>query len=64
VTGTDGSRAGSLTLETGETRRPFDAEALRIMWEAYEGARIASGDRVVLAAFGAAFHWAAAAVQF
>ena len=34
------------------------------LWEAYETGRIHSGDLVVLTAFGAGFHWAAAAVQF
>jgi 3-oxoacyl-[acyl-carrier-protein] synthase III len=34
------------------------------MWEAVERGRIEDGDLVVLTAFGAGFHWAAAAVQF
>ena len=34
------------------------------MWEAVENNRIKDGDLVVLTAFGAGFHWAAAAVQF
>ena len=34
------------------------------MWEAVEGGHIREGDLVVLTAFGAGFHWAAAAVQF
>lgn len=34
------------------------------MWEAVNAGRIAPGDLVVLTAFGAGFHWAAAAVQF
>ncbi len=34
------------------------------MWEAVENNRIKGGDLVVLTAFGAGFHWAAAAVQF
>lgn len=34
------------------------------MWEAVRDGRIAAGDLVVLTAFGAGFHWAAAAVQF
>ena len=34
------------------------------MWEAVEKERIKQGDLVVLTAFGAGFHWAAAAVQF
>jgi 3-oxoacyl-[acyl-carrier-protein] synthase-3 len=34
------------------------------MWEAVRDGRIAQGDLVVLTAFGAGFHWAAAAVQF
>lgn len=34
------------------------------MWEAVDEGRIAPGDLVVLTAFGAGFHWAAAAVQF
>lgn len=34
------------------------------MWEAVDQGRIAPGDLVVLTAFGAGFHWAAAALQF
>jgi len=34
------------------------------MWEAVRDGRIVEGDLVVLTAFGAGFHWAAAAVQF
>ena len=34
------------------------------MWEAVQKDRIKDGDFVVLTAFGAGFHWAAAAVQF
>jgi 3-oxoacyl-[acyl-carrier-protein] synthase III len=34
------------------------------LWEAQSTGRIVSGDLVVLAAFGAGFHWGAAAVQF
>ena len=34
------------------------------MWEAVRDGRIATGDLVVLTAFGAGFHWSAAAVQF
>lgn len=34
------------------------------MWQAHQQGRIAPGDLVVLTAFGAGFHWAAAAVQF
>jgi len=34
------------------------------MWEAVNRGRIEEGDLVVLTAFGAGFHWAAAAVQF
>jgi len=148
VTGTDGSKASILTLETGGTRRPFNEESLaagdhqrlvmhggevfreavrrmsaavidvldragftlgdvslviphqankRIidavgrklrleadrvyinvdrygntgsatvplaLWEARREGRIVPGDLVVLTAFGAGFHWAAAAVQF
>ena len=148
VSGTDGSKAGILTLSTGGTRHPFNAEALaagahnhltmdggevfkeavrrmsaavndvvgrlglsvsdvalviphqanmRIidavrrrlgvnedtvyvnieeygntgsasvplaLWEAHETGKIEEGDLVVLTAFGAGFHWAAAALQF
>lgn len=148
VSGTDGSKAGILTLSTGGTRHPFNAEALaagahthltmdgaevfreavrrmsaavndvvgrlglsvsdvamviphqankRIidavrkrlgvsedkvyvnieeygntgsasvplaLWEAHETGKIKEGDLVVLTAFGAGFHWAAAALQF
>jgi 3-oxoacyl-[acyl-carrier-protein] synthase III len=34
------------------------------MWEAVQKDRIKEGDLVILTAFGAGFHWAAAAVQF
>lgn len=43
---------------TGSATVPF------AMWEAVEAGRIEQGDLVVLTAFGAGFHWAAAAVQF
>lgn len=43
---------------TGSATVPF------AMWEAVGKGRIAQGDLVVLTAFGAGFHWAAAAVQF
>ncbi|CAN5824519.1 ketoacyl-ACP synthase III [soil metagenome] len=34
------------------------------LWEANETGRIASGDLVILTAFGAGFHWGAAALRF
>jgi 3-oxoacyl-[acyl-carrier-protein] synthase-3 len=43
---------------TGSATVPF------ALWEAKENGRIKPGDLVVLTAFGAGFHWAAAAVQF
>lgn len=43
---------------TGSATVPF------ALWEAESSGRIAEGDLVVLTAFGAGFHWAAAAVQF
>ncbi len=43
---------------TGSATVPF------AMWEAVDTKRIEEGDLVVLTAFGAGFHWAAAAVQF
>lgn len=43
---------------TGSATVPF------ALWEAREKGRIDAGDFVVLTAFGAGFHWAAAAVQF
>lgn len=43
---------------TGSATVPF------AMWEAVGNGRIDTGDLVVLTAFGAGFHWAAAAVQF
>lgn len=43
---------------TGSATVPF------AMWEAVNSGRIGEGDLVVLTAFGAGFHWAAAAVQF
>ncbi len=43
---------------TGSATVPF------AMWEAVKTDRIKEGDLVVLTAFGAGFHWAAAAVQF
>lgn len=148
ITGTDGSKAGILTLETGGTRKPFNqksidsdtynylamdgrevfreavgrmstaittvvdrigatladvalviphqanqriidaiARALKVdgdrvysniarygntgsatvpfaLYEAHDTGRIAPGDLIILTAFGAGFHWGAAAVQF
>ena len=43
---------------TGSATVPFS------LWEARQQGRIAEGDLVVLTAFGAGFHWAAAALQF
>lgn len=43
---------------TGSASVPF------ALWEARQKGRIDAGDLVVLTAFGAGFHWAAAAVQF
>ncbi|HEY4607075.1 MAG TPA: beta-ketoacyl-ACP synthase III [Acidimicrobiia bacterium] len=43
---------------TGSATVPF------AMWEGVQTGRIREGDLVVLTAFGAGFHWAAAAVQF
>jgi 3-oxoacyl-[acyl-carrier-protein] synthase-3 len=43
---------------TGSATVPF------ALWEARAAGRIAPGDLVVLTAFGAGFHWAAAALQF
>lgn len=43
---------------TGSATVPF------ALWEAVRADRIAPGDLVVLTAFGAGFHWSAAAVQF
>ncbi len=43
---------------TGSATVPF------AMWEAVKQNRIQKGDFVILTAFGAGFHWAAAAVQF
>jgi 3-oxoacyl-[acyl-carrier-protein] synthase-3 len=43
---------------TGSATVPF------ALWEANQEGRIAAGDLVVLTAFGAGFHWAAAAIQF
>lgn len=43
---------------TGSATVPF------ALWEARETGRILPGDLVVLTAFGAGFHWAAAAIRF
>ncbi len=43
---------------TGSATVPF------ALWEAVKERRIEEGDFVVLTAFGAGFHWAAAGVQF
>jgi 3-oxoacyl-[acyl-carrier-protein] synthase-3 len=43
---------------TGSATVPF------ALWEAVRDDKIAEGDLVILTAFGAGFHWAAAAVQF
>jgi len=34
------------------------------LWEAVGAGRVGAGDLVVLTAFGAGFHWGAAALQF
>lgn len=34
------------------------------LWEAVGAGKLVAGDLVILTAFGAGFHWAAAAVQF
>jgi 3-oxoacyl-[acyl-carrier-protein] synthase-3 len=43
---------------TGSATVPF------ALWQCVESGRVKEGDLVVLTAFGAGFHWAAAAVQF
>ncbi|HSJ34064.1 MAG TPA: beta-ketoacyl-ACP synthase III [Acidimicrobiia bacterium] len=43
---------------TGSATVPF------ALWEAHSTGRIAAGDLVILTAFGAGFHWAAAAIRF
>ena len=43
---------------TGSATVPF------ALWEAVQRGRIGDGDLVALTAFGAGFHWAAAAIQF
>lgn len=43
---------------TGSATVPF------AMWEAVDKGHVSAGDLVVLTAFGAGFHWAAAALQF
>ena len=43
---------------TGSATVPF------ALWQCVEEGRVKEGDLVVLTAFGAGFHWAAAAVQF
>lgn len=43
---------------TGSATVPF------AMWEAVKDGRISEGDLVILTAFGAGFHWSAAALQF
>ncbi len=43
---------------TGSATVPF------ALWEARQHGRISAGDVVVLTAFGAGFHWAAATIQF
>jgi 3-oxoacyl-[acyl-carrier-protein] synthase-3 len=43
---------------TGSATVPF------ALWECVEAGRVKEGDLVVLTAFGAGFHWAAAAIQF
>jgi 3-oxoacyl-[acyl-carrier-protein] synthase-3 len=43
---------------TGSASVPFG------LWDASRSGRIAEGDLVVLTAFGAGFHWAAAAIQY
>jgi 3-oxoacyl-[acyl-carrier-protein] synthase-3 len=43
---------------TGSATVPF------ALWESQEKGRIRPGDLVILAAFGAGFHWGAAAIRF
>jgi 3-oxoacyl-[acyl-carrier-protein] synthase-3 len=43
---------------TGSATVPF------AMWQAVQANRIQKEDLVILTAFGAGFHWAAAALQF
>jgi 3-oxoacyl-[acyl-carrier-protein] synthase-3 len=59
-----GLEENSVYVNLAEYGNTGSASVPLAMWEAVDKARIAQGDLVVLTAFGAGFHWAAAAVQF
>ena len=59
--GVDGGRVYVNVHEYGNTG---SASVPFALWEAHSDGVIKQGDLVVLTAFGAGFHWAAAAVQF
>lgn len=59
-----GLERGSVYVNVQEYGNTGSATVPFAMWEAVEQGRINEGDLVVLTAFGAGFHWAAAAVQF
>ena len=59
-----GLAEGAVYVNVHDYGNPGSATVPFAMWEAVNNDRIHQGDLVVLTAFGAGFHWAAAAVQF
>ncbi len=56
--------SGRIYVNVHEYGNTGSASVPLALWEASTAGRIAPGDLVVLTAFGAGFHWAAAALQF
>ncbi len=59
-----GAREGQVYVNVHEYGNTGSASVPLALWEAKENGTIRAGDLVVLTAFGAGFHWAAAAIQF
>lgn len=59
-----GLAAGKTFVNVDRFGNTGSASVPLAMWQAREEGRIRDGDLVVLTAFGAGFHWAAAALQF
>ena len=59
-----GARDDQVYVNVHEYGNTGSASVPLALWEAKENGTIKTGDLVVLTAFGAGFHWAAAAIQF
>ncbi len=59
-----GASADQVYINVDEYGNTGSASVPFAMWEAHAKGRIAPGDLVIVTAFGAGFHWAAAAFQF